>query len=85
MCLPASPRWQQPRRASAARNTLDARRGLAGAALVARRDEDEARVLAAFDAPTCDRAARALARAGESNVPTLVLDYVESKTDDAET
>ena len=29
---------------------LDARRGLAGEALVARRDEDEARVLAAFDA-----------------------------------
>jgi imidazolonepropionase-like amidohydrolase len=61
------------------RGMLDARRGLAGNALVARRDADEARVLAAFDAHTCDRAAQALARAGEVQVPTLVLDYAESK------
>src|SRR4051812_35185246 len=48
------------------RSTLEARHGLAGDALVARRDADEARVLAAFDAPTCDRAAQALARTGEA-------------------
>jgi imidazolonepropionase-like amidohydrolase len=66
------------------RSTLDARRGLAGQALVARRDADEARVLAAFDARTCDRAALALARAGEVQVPTLVLDYVETKPHDAD-
>jgi imidazolonepropionase-like amidohydrolase len=60
-------------------SALDGRRGLAGDALEARRDADESRVLAAFDAPTCDRAAEALARAGEVQVPTLVLDYVESK------
>ena len=66
------------------RSALDARNGLAGAALVARRDADEARVLAAFDAPTCDRAAQALARAGEVQVPTLVLDYIESKPHDVD-
>jgi imidazolonepropionase-like amidohydrolase len=65
-------------------STHDARRGLDGDALVARRDADEASVLAAFDAPTCDRAAQALARAGETQVPTLVLDYVESKVRDAD-
>lgn len=58
---------------------LDARRGLAGRALVARRDADEPRVLAAFDAPTCDRTATALRRAGEVQVPTLVLYRVDSK------
>lgn len=63
-------------------SALDGRRGLAGNALVARRDADEARVLAAFDARTCDRTARALAHAGEVQVPTLVLDYVESKPPD---
>jgi imidazolonepropionase-like amidohydrolase len=64
------------------RSTLEARGGLAGSALVAHRDADEARVLAAFDAPTCDRMAHALARTGEAQVPTLVLDYVESKPRD---
>jgi imidazolonepropionase-like amidohydrolase len=59
--------------------TLEARRGLAGDALAKRRDADEARVLAAYDPHTCDRTARALAHAGEVQVPTLVLDYVESK------
>jgi imidazolonepropionase-like amidohydrolase len=62
--------------------TLDARKGLAGSALVERRDADEARVLAAFDAKTCDGVARSLAQAGEVQVPTLVLDYVESKARD---
>jgi len=66
------------------RETLAARRDLAGEALVARRDADEARVLAAFDAPTCDRVAQALARAGEAQVPTLVLDFVESQPGDAD-
>ena len=61
------------------RSALDARRGLAGSALVAQRDADESRVLAAFDRDTCDRTAAALARAGEAQVPTLVLDYVESR------
>lgn len=58
--------------------TLDARRGLAGSALVARRDADEASVHAAFDARTCDRAAAALAHAGEAQVPTLVLYDVDA-------
>jgi imidazolonepropionase-like amidohydrolase len=62
--------------------THDGRNGLAGNALVARRDADEASVLAAFDAPTCDRAARALARTGAAQVPTLVLDYAESRPRD---
>ncbi len=65
-------------------STHDARSGLEGNALVTRRDADEAAVLAAFDARTCDRAAQALARAGETQVPTLVLDYVESKARDAD-
>ena len=65
-------------------STRDARSSLEGAALVTRRDADEARVLAAFDARTCDRAAQALAHAGETQVPTLVLDYVESKARDAD-
>jgi imidazolonepropionase-like amidohydrolase len=65
-------------------STHEARSGLEGEALVARRDADEASVLAAFDARTCDRAAQALAHAGEVQVPTLVLDYVESKARDAD-
>ena len=65
-------------------STHAARTGLEGDVLVARRDADETSVLAAFDAHTCDRAARALARAGEAQVPTLVLDYVESKSRDAD-
>jgi imidazolonepropionase-like amidohydrolase len=52
---------------------LRARRGLAGDALVARRDEDEAQVLAAFDPGTCRRFARALAGTGQFQVPTLAL------------
>jgi imidazolonepropionase-like amidohydrolase len=60
------------------RELLDARRGLDGNALVEKRDADESRVLAAFDQPTCDRVAAALAKTGEVQVPTLVLPYVES-------
>ena len=60
-------------------SALDGRRGLAGSALVARRDADEMRVLAAFDARTCDRTAQALKRAGEVQVPTLVLYDVDTR------
>jgi imidazolonepropionase-like amidohydrolase len=63
---------------------LDARKGIGDSALVARRDADETRVLAAFDADTCDRTAAALKRAGEVQVPTLVIDNVESKLRDAD-
>ncbi len=66
------------------RSALDGRRGLAGDALVARRDADEARVLGAFDQRTCDRAAIALKRSGEAQVPTLVLDKAESGPRDPE-
>jgi imidazolonepropionase-like amidohydrolase len=69
---------------TSAQSTHDARSGIEGNALVTRRDADEAALLAAFDARTCDRAAQALARAGETQVPTLVLDYVESKARDAD-
>jgi len=61
------------------RSLLDARKGLAGEQLVARRDEQEARVLDAFDQDTCDRVATALAPSGQAQVPTLVLAYNESK------
>jgi imidazolonepropionase-like amidohydrolase len=64
-------------------SALEERRGLAGAELVAKRDAAEARVLDAYDAPACDRAAAALKAAGEVQVPTLVLDHVESKPRDA--
>ena len=61
------------------RSLLDERKGLAGEQLVARRDEQEARVLDAFDQDTCDRVAAALAPSGQAQVPTLVLAYNESK------
>jgi imidazolonepropionase-like amidohydrolase len=55
------------------------RHGLAGAALVARRDADEPRVLGAYDEKTCETAAKALAATGTVEVPTLVLDEIESR------
>jgi imidazolonepropionase-like amidohydrolase len=55
------------------------RRDLSGEELVARGDADEARVLAAYDARTCARAAQALAASGTVEVPTLVLDEMESR------
>jgi imidazolonepropionase-like amidohydrolase len=58
---------------------VDARRDLAGDALIERMDADESRVLDAFDARTCDRVARALARMPQVQVPTLVLPWVESQ------
>ena len=52
---------------------LDERSGLQGDALVERRDAQEARVLAAFDAGVCRRVAKTLAATGQAQVPTLVL------------
>lgn len=54
-------------------DVVGARRGLSGAALVARRDAQEARVLAAFDAGICRRMAHAVFATGQVQVPTLVL------------
>jgi cytosine/adenosine deaminase-related metal-dependent hydrolase len=56
---------------------IDARRGLADAARVALRDEQELRALDAFDAATCERVAAAIAATGQVHVPTLVLDHAE--------
>jgi imidazolonepropionase-like amidohydrolase len=58
---------------------IDARRDLAGDALVERMEDDEPRVLAAFDARTCERVARELAKTHQVQVPTLVLPWVESQ------
>jgi imidazolonepropionase-like amidohydrolase len=52
---------------------LEERRGLEGEALVAKRDAQEARVLAAFDPRICRRVSKALAATGQAQVPTLVL------------
>ncbi|MFC5525342.1 amidohydrolase family protein [Rhodanobacter ginsengisoli] len=52
---------------------LEARGGLAGDALTARRDAQEAQALGAFDPGTCRNVARSLAAAGQAQVPTLVL------------
>ena len=58
---------------SVERTLLEERRGLDSDALVARRDAQEARALAAFDPGTCRRVARKLAATGQYQVPTLVL------------
>jgi imidazolonepropionase-like amidohydrolase len=55
------------------------RGSLSGTERVQRRDADEAHVLDAYDAPTCERAAKALAASGTVEVPTLVLDEFESR------
>jgi imidazolonepropionase-like amidohydrolase len=57
---------------------LAERTDLEGDALVARRDAQEMRALAAFDARTCRRIGNALAATGQVQVPTLVLAYQES-------
>jgi len=58
---------------------IDARKDLAGDALNQRIDDDESRVLAAFDARTCERVARELAKTHQVQVPTLVLPWFESQ------
>jgi imidazolonepropionase-like amidohydrolase len=58
---------------------IDARKDLAGDALVERMDADESHVLDAFDARACDRIARALAKTRQVQVPTLVLPWVEAQ------
>jgi imidazolonepropionase-like amidohydrolase len=52
---------------------LDGRRGVTGDALLALRDAQEVKALAAFDETACRRTSRALAAANQSQVPTLVL------------
>jgi imidazolonepropionase-like amidohydrolase len=61
---------------------LAERHELAGDALTARGDAEESRVLAAYDQPTCDHLAAALAPSGQAQVPTLILPYAESKPAD---
>lgn len=61
------------------RQVLDERRGLAGAALIAKSDDEESRVLAAYDQGACDRVAAQLAGTHQVQVPTLVLPFVEMK------
>ena len=58
---------------------VGARRDLAGNALSERIEDDEPRVLDAFDARTCDRVAHELAKTKQVQVPTLVLPWVESQ------
>ena len=57
---------------------IEARKGLAGSALVERMENDEPRVLDAFDARTCERVSRELAKTRQVQVPTIVLPWVES-------
>lgn len=52
---------------------LEERRNLDGDALIAQRDAQETRALAAFDRSICRRIAKALAATGQVQVPTLVL------------
>ena len=52
---------------------LSTRHDLHGDALETKRDAQEARVLAAFDAGSCRHTSKALAVAGQAQVPTLVL------------
>ena len=59
------------------REWLAARAGLAGQAQAAKRDEQEADVLAAFDADECKAVARALVATRQVQVPTLVLPRVD--------
>jgi imidazolonepropionase-like amidohydrolase len=57
---------------------LQERTGLAGQALVERRDAQELRALDAFDARACSRVARQLATSGQWQVPTLALPWAEA-------
>lgn len=52
---------------------LAERHDLVDDALIARRDAQEGRALAEFDRTTCRRVSKALAAAGQAQVPTLVL------------
>ena len=61
---------------------LDERSDLAGDALTARNDEQEPRVLDAYDQQACDRIAAALAKSTQVQVPTLALAWVQSKPAD---
>ena len=58
---------------------LDARSRAKDSALPALRVAQEREVLETFDQPACDRAARALARTEQVQVPTLVLPYFEAR------
>jgi imidazolonepropionase-like amidohydrolase len=60
---------------------LAPRRGLAGEEIARLRDAQERAVLESFDAGACERAAGALARTGQAQVPTLVLSYFEAHGD----
>lgn len=57
---------------------LAERRDLGGEALVALRDAQEARALAAFDPRACTRIGRILAKTTQVQVPTLVLPHMEA-------
>ena len=57
---------------------IDERRGIRGEALTAVRAAQDARLFDAFDAKSCTRVGRALARSGQAQVPTLVLPWHES-------
>jgi imidazolonepropionase-like amidohydrolase len=52
---------------------LATRQGLAGDALAAKRDAQEAQALEAFDHAKCSRVAKSLAASGQVQVPTMVL------------
>jgi imidazolonepropionase-like amidohydrolase len=62
---------------------IASRRKLAGDALVARRDAQEARTLAHYDRRSCRRASRELAKTGQVQVPTLVLTRISKDPDPA--
>lgn len=61
---------------------LAERRALVGDAQVAKVEDQESAVLAAYDAPRCRRIARLLAARGIWQVPTLVLPHVEATRGD---
>ncbi len=56
---------------------LGARKGISGKQLLALRDAQELEVLESFDQRLCDRTAAALARTGQTQVPTLVLSHFD--------
>jgi imidazolonepropionase-like amidohydrolase len=63
------------------RSALVARSGLSGEALIAKRDAQEAEVLAAYRNRPCQIAAALLARQRAHQVPTLVLAHFEARGD----
>ncbi len=58
---------------------LATRQGLTGMEAVKLRDAQEREVLESFDQRVCDRTARALAKTGQVQVPTLVLPHFEAR------